>query len=759
MKRYHRTASRLIAGTLAALLLFGIILSYLGGSANRAAAADIAPVAISEENFPDPVFRSVIAGPEYDRNGDGVLDAKEISETINIHCDGLGIHSIKGVEFFVALQGLWCMDNEIETMDLSNNKDLHGVWCSGNKFTSLDFTPNPELEWVYCYDCRLTSLNVSDNPKMAFIECNTNPLPVLDVSHNPLLEHLTCGTCELTSLDLSNCPNLAHLDAFSNHLTKLDVSHNTKLKRLDIWNNPGLGSIDVSNNPGLQYYNCAYNKATSVDVSRNTELQKLICSYNQITKLDLSNNTKLVYLDCACNDLASLDLSKNSKLYFLQAFTNTFTTLDISGNPLLVKTYNDGKKKDESAVGKCHSWTLDYGGDTSTGGDNIYFLCFDDAVKLTTSGSAAPTATATPVPSGDTADLVKREAVAQKLYELAGSPGVSGLTSRFKDVKSGASYEAALLWGEKNSICVGTPDISDDTFGVGQYITIQDLLLMLMRYSEYMGYARAIDFGRSDDFSDYYDIDYYAWEAVCWAATWHIYEGKGDPDAPKEKRVIDPHGNATRSDFESMLARLKEVNKDVKPTPAGATPTPVPATPTPAPATPTPAPATPTPAAATNTPTPANTPTPTNTPTPKNTPTPEATSTPEATATPEATSTPEATATPAATATPDVSGTPDGSATPSGAAEPTISGTTELPDDAETSVTPASADASPTPTVTDTPWESVEQAKGRATGSIFSNPLFYVIIAIAATAVFIGIRLILAKKRKDETDDTNRTTD
>ena len=66
MKLFHRTASRLTAGTLAALLLFGIILPYLGGSVKRAAAADIAPVAISEENFPDPVFRSVIAGPECD---------------------------------------------------------------------------------------------------------------------------------------------------------------------------------------------------------------------------------------------------------------------------------------------------------------------------------------------------------------------------------------------------------------------------------------------------------------------------------------------------------------------------------------------------------------------------------------------------------------------------------------------------------------------------------------------------------------------
>ncbi|MBO4749637.1 MAG: hypothetical protein J5546_04920 [Lachnospiraceae bacterium] len=560
------TAALVLAG------LFGAETGYAAG----------AGVAIDASNFPDPIFRSVIAGSDYDRDGNGILDANEIALTINVYCEGMGIQSLQGIEHFTAVQGLWCKDNQIASMDLSQNKDLHGVWCSGNLFTSLDFSANPELEWVYCYDCNLTSLNVSNNPKMAFIECNTNPLPILDVSHNPLLEHLTCGTCELTSLNLSNCPNLSHLDAFGNHLTTLDVSHNTKLKRLDIWNNPGLGSIDVSHNPGLQYYNCAYNGVTSIDVSGNPELQKLICSYNGALKsLDLSHNPKLVYLDCACDGIDNLDLSYNSELYFLQAFTNPFTTLNIGNNRFLIKTYQDGAKKAEYDVCQGHSWTIDYGGDTSTGGDNIYFLCVDDKVKITMEpkevkaaegsdgkGSAGNGAGGSSTGEGSAGGaegvneqaLLTRELAAQTLYEMAGSPGVVGLSSRFTDVQKGAWYENALLWGEKNSICVGSPDISSDTFGVGEWITRQDLILMLMRYCEFKDYKRAIDFGRSDDFSDYYDVDYYAWEAICWAATWQITDFEGDPNAPKEQRRINPHGNATKADFESMLKRLLEVN-------------------------------------------------------------------------------------------------------------------------------------------------------------------------------------------------------
>ena len=548
---------------------FKKIMAGLGGAFLTAFSAALimalpvkAAVTINETTFPDPIFRQVISGPDYDRDQNGVIDDTEIALTINIYCEGMGISSIQGVEYFTALQGLWCKDNYISTMDVSMLKDLHGVWCSGNRFTSLDFSGNPELEWVYCYDCNLTYLNVSNNPKMAYLEVNTNPLTVLDVSHNPLLEHLTCGSCELTSLNLGNNPNLTHLDAFRNHLTSLDVSGCPKLKRLDIWDNAGLGSINVSSNTGLQYYNCAHNGAVTIDVTHNPELTKLICSYNDIVSLDLTHNPKLVYLDCACNEIASFNLSGNPQLYFLQAFTNPFTTLDIGANPLLIQTYQTGVKKNESAVCQGHSWTLDYGGDTSTGGDNIYFLCFDDKVTLAalpaSSADASAASNAPFIPYDP--NLVTREMVLQTLYTREGSPNVNGIGTRFTDVSPGSWYANAIIWGEKNSIAFGTPYIGSSTFGVGQPVTRQDLLLMLMRYSEYKNFKRAIDFGRSDDYLDYYDIDYYAWEAVTWSATWQIMEGIGAPGAPKTEQRIDPHGTVTRADLLIVLTRLMEVN-------------------------------------------------------------------------------------------------------------------------------------------------------------------------------------------------------
>ena len=534
--------------------------STLHANADWGDTSHIHPVDINANTFPDANFRAYVS-EAFDKDKNKSLDVDEIIYARNVWCNNKNIKSLKGIEYLVELRGLYCMDNQIATMDISNNKQLTGVWCSGNLFKSLDFTPNPNLEWVYCFDCQLTSLNVANNPKMSYIECNSNPLGKIDVSHNPELEHLMCGDCGLTTLDLSHNPKMQHLDAFRNKFKELDVTCCPKLKRLDIWGNPGLGSVDVSNCPGLQSYNCSNNEATSIDVSHNPELNKLICSYNELESIDVSHNPKLAYLDCMQNHLKGLDLSHNPNLRFLQAFINDFTELDIGYNPFLIKTYEESEKEDIWNYGKFGAWRIDYGGDTSTGKDNIFFIAFDNKVTLNKEPKAALPDENEEEEVTNTTNLITREAVVQLLYEMAGKPSVSGLKTRFTDVEKGSKYEDAIIWGEANALCLGYPYVLSDKFGVGKWITREDVALMLMRFTEFMKYKREIDFGRSDDFMDYFEVDFDHWEAICWACTWHIMEGKGDPNAPKEERRLDPKGKATKTELKTMLERMMEVNK------------------------------------------------------------------------------------------------------------------------------------------------------------------------------------------------------
>ena len=571
MRKGNGRFSKALAACMAALLTLGNTVVPFGSGPEKVYAADefefgkiYDSVKINSSTFPDPNFRAVVSA-DFDRDKNGILDSDEIVYARNLWCVDMGIKSLQGIEYLKELRGIYCMKNQISHWDLSQNKLLTGIWCSENLFTSLDFTVNPNLEWVYAYNCKLTSFNVRNNKEISYLELNSNPLKKIDVSQNYKLEHLMVGDCDLNTLDVTHNPNLQHLDAFRNHFKSLNLSNNPKMKRLDVWDNPDLGDVDTSNMPGLQYYNCAANGCTSVDVSKNPELTKLICSYNRenLKTLDLSHNPKLTILQCQDNTLTSLDVSHNPQLRFLYAAYNIFTNINIGDNPFLVKTLNEGIKTAEAY--QSTSWHIEYGGDDSNGGtDNMFYLWLDNDVKIQNKPSTSHIWDVFPEddPNLDTTNLITRETMIQTLYQMAGSPSVSGLTSRFTDVEPGQWYTNALLWAEANSIAAGYPHMASERFGVGQWLTRQDLMLMLMRYTEYKKtWERSIDFGRSDDFMDYYDVDYDHWEAVCWAATWHIMEGKGAQGAPKEERRIDPLGKATKTEIIEMIQRMYELNR------------------------------------------------------------------------------------------------------------------------------------------------------------------------------------------------------
>lgn len=113
--------------------------------------SNLKPVKVNATTFPDPNFRSYISSA-FDKDKNGTLDADELLVARNIWCNNMNIKSLQGIEYITELRGLYCMDNQISTMDLSKNQQITGIWCSGNLFTSLDFSSTPTLQWVYCYD-------------------------------------------------------------------------------------------------------------------------------------------------------------------------------------------------------------------------------------------------------------------------------------------------------------------------------------------------------------------------------------------------------------------------------------------------------------------------------------------------------------------------------------------------------------------------------------------------------------------------------
>ena len=296
------------------------------------------PVYINDNivSIPDSAFKAALTeNNDIDSNNDGEI---QYSEANNLHgtlyIRNKNISDLTGIEAFINIERLYCNNNQIETLDISNCTLLTNIDCSNNQLTSLDLSNNPLLTGILCLNNQLTTLDLSNNPRLTSISCYDNQLTTLDLSNNPQLRTISCYNNQLTALDFSNNPLLERIYCYSNQLTSLNISGCTLLDELQCSANE-LSTLDVSDNTALTSLRCSNNELTNIDVSNNLNLDQLSCSENQLTSLDVSHNTLLTTLSCNTNLLTSLNASSNHLLVNLFCDYNQITTLDLSNNDSL----------------------------------------------------------------------------------------------------------------------------------------------------------------------------------------------------------------------------------------------------------------------------------------------------------------------------------------------------------------------------------------------------------------------------------------
>ena len=283
-------------------------------------AAPTAPVAINSTAFPDDVFREWVS-VHCDKDSDGFLSDAERSQCTYIIVEEMGITSLTGIELFPNLTRLECDDNNLSSLDVSNNT---------------------ALTYLYCQKNHLSSLNVSNNTALENLACNINNISSLDVSNNTALKDLTCYNNNISNLDISKNTALTELNCRANDLSSLDVSYNTALTRLDCsWNN--ISSLDVSYNTALAHLTCYNNNISQLNVSKTQNLEELYYNNNALCSLDLSKNTKLQKL-ISNTQIISVPMYKNGNKYYI----------DLSVLPLDLK-----KVSIDEASGKTDGATYD----------------------------------------------------------------------------------------------------------------------------------------------------------------------------------------------------------------------------------------------------------------------------------------------------------------------------------------------------------------------------------------------------------------
>lgn len=122
-------------------------------------------VMLTTANFPDAKFLSFIKS-NYDKNGLGRLSDSDIAAITEMDCSNKSIASLKGIEYFTALEKLRCYSNRLTSLDISKNAALSSLICYSNQLTILDISGCSALGRLECEGNMLTSLNISACPKL-----------------------------------------------------------------------------------------------------------------------------------------------------------------------------------------------------------------------------------------------------------------------------------------------------------------------------------------------------------------------------------------------------------------------------------------------------------------------------------------------------------------------------------------------------------------------------------------------------------------
>ncbi|MDR3184984.1 MAG: hypothetical protein LBT49_06245 [Prevotellaceae bacterium] len=117
----------------------------------------------------------------FDKNGNGIIQRKEVDSIKSLDISGRGIQSLKGLEDFTSLEHLNCSNNQLFRLYLSKNKELTTVYCAENDLSSLDVSDNVNLHTLDCSNNHITVLNLSGNAALKHLNCANNPLIIINV--------------------------------------------------------------------------------------------------------------------------------------------------------------------------------------------------------------------------------------------------------------------------------------------------------------------------------------------------------------------------------------------------------------------------------------------------------------------------------------------------------------------------------------------------------------------------------------------------
>ena len=296
--------------------------------------------------IPDATFKLLLIGnASVNTNLDTEIQVSEATAFDDfIYVPSAGISDMTGIEAFTALTELRCWDNQLTSLNVSQNINLNFLYCFNNQLTSLDLSQNTDLISLGCSSNQLISLDVSQNVNLQSLNIDDNQLTSLDLSQNPLLSFLFCNNNQLTSLDLSQNPLLSVLFCNNNQFTGLDVRENPLLVEFFCSNNEQLTCLNLANGNNIGLYIYVYDNfnLTCMEVD-NVEWS--IANWTAPLYVDTQTSfSENCYNECSSSTVGIDEFSDNTR--------TRYQILDLMGretnfkpNTPLIYVYPDGSIK------------------------------------------------------------------------------------------------------------------------------------------------------------------------------------------------------------------------------------------------------------------------------------------------------------------------------------------------------------------------------------------------------------------------------
>jgi len=363
---------------------------------------------------PDDNFEQALINLGLDGLLDDYVLTQNINTITTLDVSGRNISDLTGIEDFIALEEFNFSGNIMSNLELTNPLLTHLYWNNVIGGHYLDVSACTNLEVLECINAEIDlEIDLSANTLLTHLYCQDNNLEAIDLTNNTVLQVLNCAdNFQISNLNLSLNTALTEVNFSNNQLTDVNIKNSTNniITNFDATNNPNLWCIKVDdenyattnwlnidahtqfsencaktfvpdNNFEQELINLGYDdvlddyvytiyidEITTLDLSNKwitsltgiedfIALQELNINANSISNLNLTNSqlTHLYFNDAvnanyfniaACENLEvlefnnsdiaeNIDLSNNITLTHLSCQNNNFPTLNLVNNTAL----------------------------------------------------------------------------------------------------------------------------------------------------------------------------------------------------------------------------------------------------------------------------------------------------------------------------------------------------------------------------------------------------------------------------------------